>query len=193
MGIFLSALVCALHLYSLASDSLILRRITKPFIIPSLFYAMGASLPILIAVAFFYTVGDVFMLFAEKSIFLTAGALCFACGHLLYGSYFLSMGFSPIGMALALLCHVVFITLMVSPGRAGVQAVTYLLLPGITPVPVFASFRPEPKALAASVGAALFIVSDSMIVLGQTGVRSCSDMAVMTTYIAANFFLLLGI
>ena len=75
MGIFLSALVCALHLYSLASDSLILRRITKPFIIPSLFYAMGASLPILIAVAFFYTVGDVFMLFAEKSIFLTAGEI----------------------------------------------------------------------------------------------------------------------
>ena len=193
MGIFLFALVCALHLYSLASDSLILRRITKPFIIPSLFYAMGASSPILIAVAFFYTVGDVFMLFAEKSIFLTAGALCFACGHLLYGSYFLSVGFSPIGMALALLCHVVFITIMVRSGRAGVKEVIYLLLLGMMTVPVFSSFRPEPKALVACLGAALFIISDSMIVLGQTGVRSCSDMAVMTTYIAANFFLLLGI
>ena len=136
---------------------------------------------------------SVVLLVHSGLLFPLAGALCFACGHLLYGSYFLSMGFSPIGMALALLCHVVFITLMVRSGRAGVKEVIYLLLLGMMTVPVFASFRPEPKALAASVGAALFIVSDSMIVLGQTGVRSCSDMAVMTTYIAANFFLLLGI
>ena len=89
--------IAIIHLYARWADKLAAAAITKPFLMPLLYYAVLSLYPVprmqLIAMAAaFYTLGDICLIFKKYRRVFLAGIFSFMAGHIFYISYFC---FSP--------------------------------------------------------------------------------------------------
>nr|WP_223183630.1 MULTISPECIES: lysoplasmalogenase [unclassified Streptomyces] len=184
-------LAAAVDLVSLLADADLGHRVAKPLLLPLLAaYAVSRGAPrLLTAALLFGWGGDVFLLFDADWAFLV-GMGSFAAGHVCYLVLFGRRRTSPaLGVlyALALGGTVVLLWSDLPAGLRLPVACYSLLLTAM-------AYRASSLGLAAGIGGALFLLSDTLIATGIADWPQlpAPDFWVMATYIAAQYLLATG-
>ena len=198
------AVLTIVHLYACARQMQKLRRFTKPFLMPvlMLWYTLAAQSPsALIALALLFgCVGDFFLLHEERKKNLYLGIASFAAGHVLYLLFLLERIQPPAWWMIALLAAVYGAGLVWSFLRIRPHAQKDMLLGSTLYAALLCCMSACTALYALSghsalplFGSLLFLVSDS-ILSSQILVKETryGTLAVMSTYIAAQFLLSLG-
>ena len=207
-GLFLPLSI--VHVYSCFADRMALRRGTKPFLLLTAIYLLGARVfhPLVFAALLCGFAGDTLLIFSDKNRrFFFLGAAAFAAGHVLY----LAALFDLVSLRHnALLLPLLFLVFLAEPtflffrlrreigsalmrtvggvyaaviaAMAACSAYTLLLSPGIASTLRFC-------------GMLSFLVSDSLLVFctfRQNGEKPWQAGVVMSSYIAAQTLLCMG-
>lgn len=188
--------------------------LTKPFLMPLLCGVYFAFLPQAIRFApyqrfvaialMFHTLGDILLLFPRNKTkaFFYAGMLSFLVGHFLYIAWFRN---APVGhsVKVALLTFVIVAVceyllyrhLMLGPRRYAPKLLPYSLGLAVLAVSVASTFGngSHPAAtIIALIGVGLFCFSDYCIERRLVRMPLFGQMTVMSTYIAGQSLIILG-
>lgn len=188
--------------------------ITKPFLMPLLCAVYFAFIPSAIrfvsyqrfvALALlFHTIGDVLLLFPRNKtrIYFYIGMLSFFVGHLLYVAWFRT---APVGhsvkvarmtfVAVAICEYCLYRQLMRGPRRYAPKLLPYSLGLAILAVSIASTFGNGSRPIAtlvALVGVGLFCFSDYCIERRLVRMPLFGQMTVMSTYIAGQTLIVLG-
>ena len=198
------AILTIVQLYACAKEKQTLRRYTKPFLMPLLFlwYALFAPEPATVVALALWCgcAGDFFLLHDEKRKNLFAGIGCFAAGHVLYLFFLIPRIQWPAWWVTALLAlgyaaGLVFTCLRIRPHAKDVLffgSAGYALLLCVMSA-CAALYALSGGGILPWIGSLLFLGSDS-ILSNEILVKRTryGTLAVMSTYIAAQFLLILG-
>lgn len=200
----------ALQMYACArKDHLLLRRITKCFLMPllALFYAQFAKTvsPLVISAILSGFVGDVVLLLRPRKFAFPAGILAFAAGHVFYVIRFLSaIPTLPdwyIFAILGLICITAALTLLHYlwkglPKKLRPPSLVYMLIIGAMASCsiLFALYGTSDYRWLAAIGGLLFVLSDTTLSIDafHHPVRY-RNVIVMATYIAAQTLIVLAL
>ena len=180
---------------------------TKPLLMPLLllFYLVSAEAPapLMIAGILFGFAGDVFLLFSQKKQFFLAGLVSFLCGHICYTVYLFERTAIPslwilllTGIVYAAVGVVAFLSLRKDLGEMLLPASAYLLV-----ILVMAysgclyciGSGGNVSGWITLLGGVFFIASDYILARGNfCKPLPRNDFIVMSTYLAAQLFLSLG-
>ncbi len=198
------AVLTVVHLYACARKIQKLRRYTKPFLMPvlMLWYTLAAQAPsALIALALLFgCVGDFFLLHDERKKNLYAGIGCFAAGHILYLAFLIPRISLPAWWITTLIAvfygaGVAWSCLRIKPHAqkemllgSGLYALLLCAMSACAALYALSGHTALPL-----LGSLLFLVSDS-ILSNEILVKETryGTLAVMSTYIAAQFLLTVG-
>ena len=200
LSLFLT--MAAVHLYARLGEKPLVSAVTKPFLMPLLYYGVLSSFDVgtpylLVLVAIFYTAGDIALIFKRHKAAFIAGVISFMTGHAFYTAFFLIRSFSIPGLIAGAVVFALPFSLYVwtihfshaddFPGFVIYGAAIYIFGAGIS-----ASFSISvlPSSLLALLGVVLFGYSDSRIAYNKAYNGDTSDFVIMWTYIAANIALL---
>lgn len=185
--------------------------ITKVFLMPTLYFTLFTAhlafpreikFPwVIVLIAIFYTVGDIFLLFKKSSCFYF-GVLSFLLGHVFYIIYFSRFGinvyFLLSGMVLFAM-PIIYLIYKVAKSKPnhifGIILYAFVLyLFGVGVCASF-SFKYPKTGILAIVGVALYIFSDSRIAFNKflPDRKKTSQFLIMLTYVEANICLVLAI
>ena len=202
----LFAAAVALHLIACYRRMPKLRRITKPLLMPLLaaMYALIAQTPhaFVIVALLCGWLGDVFLLFTKRNIFMLLGMAAFALGHVFYIGAMLSTN-PPLHLYVLILlllaaAWVLFVVkklLPTAPKSLRIPGLCYaVLLSGTALCALYLLFSTQRLCyLVSFVGGLLFMLSDT-ILTGQKYRKETrhGNFYVMLTYILAQMLLVGG-
>ena len=193
--------IAIIHLYARWADKLAAAAITKPFLMPLLYYAVLSlhSVPrmqLIAMAAAFYTLGDICLIFKRYRRVFLAGIFSFMAGHIFYISYFAGCSFSVLFMVIsAAVFALPFAVYIWKIRRSGADDFWGFVLYGsmiyIFGTGIGASFSVSAPlaSLLSIIGVILFGYSDSRIAYNRAHHADTSDFIIMWTYIAANIAL----
>jgi len=187
---------------------------TKPLLMPLLCGIYLVFLPdslreqnyqlfIVLALAF-HTLGDVLLLFPRGKTmkFFYAGMLAFFIGHIMYANWFLraEVGHSVWGAVLALMVciilqYMLYRQLMAGPKKYAPKLVPYssgLVVFAVSITSTIGNGSPVYATLVCMLGIALFCFSDYCILRRTVRMPLFGQMVVMSTYIAAQSLIIIG-
>ena len=201
IALSLFASLALIHLYARWADKTAAAALTKPFLMPLLYYAVlspvfsAQLIPVALA-ALFYTIGDICLIFKKRRAIFLLGIFSFMIGHVLYIVYFIGHSFSlPFFLASIALFAIPFGVYIWRIRRSGADdfwgyilygAMIYAFGIGIGASLSSATVLPSSLAVA---GVVLFGYSDSRIAYNRAHHADTSDFVIMWTYIAANIAL----
>ena len=197
----------SLQLYGCKKKIMTLRRITKPFIVPSmtllLLSMLGwttqpqSDLYPLIAAMVLYTLGDVLLLMKNAKIFLL-GMITFAFGHVVIAYMAVGYGISLVSLIVSSLLWFTCLSFGFFPRLDRDNHMTPYLKAYSVVVTLYgivvsaSSFGGNiPARIIAIIGVAMFAISDGMIAFRVTDGKERST-RVMTTYVIAVALLLVS-
>lgn len=199
LSLFISLAI--IHLYARWADKISAAAITKPFLMPLLYYAVlspvfSSSMIPVAAACMFYTFGDVCLIFKKHRRIFLSGIVSFMLGHISYIAYFAGYSFSlPFFLVSAAVFAVPFGIYIRKIRRSGADDfwgyIAYGAMIYAFGIGIGASFSlkaPAPSLLAIA-GVVLFGYSDSRIAYNRAHHADTSDFEIMWTYIAANIAL----
>lgn len=203
-------LISVIHLMSLAGGLALAVMITKPLLIPSLlFYFLGTtpSSPLnrYISIALFFSfLGDTLLMFSDgNSTFFLTGLISFLLAHMVYIIVSMSAknvyekGIKPQWQDLPFLF---FGLLMFSALKDGLSemyfpALAYTVIICLMAIMARKRWKKSDNESfwLVMIGASFFVISDSILAINKfVGEFEMSDLAIMTTYLLAQFLLVEG-
>ncbi len=211
ISVVFCSLVTAVHLDRRLYEREKVGDITKCFLIPSLYFTLftaSRAFPRVIArpwmlllIAFFYTLGDILLLYKKPFSRFVIGAVSFSVGHMIYVMYFSFFGLNIYtmigGMVIFGIPFFAIIKYVIDNKiKHGYAAIVYAFTLYIFAVGMSAvfSFKYIKTSILVIIGVMLFMYSDSRIALrGIMGEKKHTSFIIMLTYILANLFLVLGV
>jgi uncharacterized membrane protein YhhN len=189
-----------------------LRLFSKPLLMPIImgYYAISTGISsifsrLFLAALFFSWLGDIFLLFENKSgIYFILGLSAFLTAHVLYIIYFSKIQSETISffrkrpvMFLAVVAYVIELLYLLWPqlGPMKLPVFIYSLVIGSMLTVALWQYGKLPRstALLFIIGAMLFVLSDSALALNRFyKPHPYNGILVMSTYVAAQVFLTLG-
>ncbi len=211
ISVVLCSLVTAVHLDRRLYEREKVGDITKCFLIPTLYFTLFTASRafsreiarpwMLLLIAFFYTLGDILLLYKKPLWRFVVGAISFSVGHMIYVVYFSFFGLNIYTMIGGMLIYGIPFFMMIkyvfeNKVKHGYAAIVYaftLYLFAVGMSAVF-SFKYLKTSILVIIGVSLFLFSDSRIALRTiTGEKKHTSFVIMLTYILANLFLVLGV
>ncbi len=200
----------AIHLYGSIKQNRLMRNITKPFLLASLFgfyyFTAGRVLPAVLLALFFSWLGDVLLMPSGVKWF-TAGGIAFMISHIFFIiGYSSDIDFSAQHLAITILLGVLFAGLVAYifsklkpylPKALFYPMFLYLLINGT--MNCFAVFRmlsvPSASTVITCLGAVLFFISDSTLffVRFKKDGRLKTHFWVMLTYSIGELMIIIGL
>ncbi len=200
----------AIHLYGSVKKNVLLRNLTKPFLLASLFgfyyFAADTVLPVVLLALFFSWLGDILLMPAGTGWF-TAGGISFMVSHLLFiAAYCRDIDPSSLNAIMIVICATLFtltvayIFIKLRPYLSKplfYPMVLYLLINGT--MNCFAVFRMMSSrsipALITCIGAVLFFISDSTLffVRFKKDGRLKTHFWVMLSYSVGELLIIIGL
>lgn len=187
---------------------------TKPLLMPLLCVVYFCFLPValrslsyqkyVIGALSLHTLGDLFLLFPRNKTkkFFYLGMLCFFLGHLFYSSWFIK---APVGhtkkwsiiafMLCFLLEYLLYRQLMLGPRKYAPILLPYsfgLCFVAISIASTIGQGSPAYATIISFIGISLFYFSDFCILRRLVRLPLFGQMTVMTTYIAGQSLIVLG-
>lgn len=203
-------LVVAVYLSAMALNQHLIQLAFKPLIVGSLLFcflmmtkeAKSALKARVIAALLFCMAGDIFLMFNRNDeLFFILGLACFLMGHVFYIAVFSAivkrkrLPAKPIWMILVT-AYVIGLLYLLLPeaGALALPVVSYSIVIGSMLVLALHLLPLKRKGLSTAAGAALFVISDSVIAINKLYQAIPHDRwIVMITYIAAQFLIVRGI
>lgn len=185
------------------------RHLTKPLLMPLLilFYLFNVSSPnnyIIIALVCGF-LGDVFLMWPSKQTFVLAGLLSFLMGHIFYIIIFLNstqfLNTMPFYFLIFLLPYLLlglYVIKKLLPFMKSMKIPASIYM-SILIIMSFTSFTrifsvPFLSFLLTSIGSLYFLLSDTILAFDLfKSPQKCNNFYIMSTYILAQFLIILGL
>ena len=203
-------IISVLHLVSLAGGFVLIGMVTKPILIPSLLFYFLKTTPdsplnryISIAL-FFYFFGDTLLMFAERnSIFFLTGLISFLLAHMVYIVVSMSAksvyekGIKPQWQDIPFLLYGLLMFSAIKDGLGDMYfpALAYTVIICLMAIMARKRWKKSDNQSfwLVMIGASFFVVSDSILAVNRfLGEFEMSNLAIMTTYLLAQFLLVEG-
>lgn len=210
-SVILTTSVISVHLDRRTKEKEKIGDITKCFLMPTLYFTLftahlafnrNINNPMMMVfIALFYCLGDIFLLSHEKLPFI-CGAASFMVGHILYIIYFAQFGINIYSLIFGMILFgVLFIFLLYKVIKKKPNHLVPYLIYGLTlyifGVGVSSSFTlSHPKTgILAIIGALLYCFSDASIAFNNIFPerKKTSQFLIMLTYVLANISLVLSV